>query len=188
MYRNQLVAALLTGSILLAVSGCTAVTDAVGGAVSEVGTAIQAEGRGYGKTYELKQDETMKTAFFDLTVNSVTTAETFEDFLPVVEGDQFLVVNVTVTSTLADAGPIPMYYSDFELKWEAAGEETILPDMAFAEDQLADEYELAEGESSTGNLIFEVPNAVSAFDFKFYEVWDDEFEGNTYWMALAAEA
>lgn len=173
-------AAFLVGAMLFTMTGC----GDMGGALSDVGDELKADGREHGQTYELEQNQNMKTAFFDLNINSVQIAETFEDYLPNDDIRQFLIVNVTIKNTFEDSASIPMFYDDFGLSWEILGDDTIYPEEKFAEDQLPDEYEIYKTEQRTGNIIYEVPADITEFDFKYYEVYEDDFEGNTFVMKI----
>lgn len=181
---KKLIAIALVFCALLLPTGCDAKQ-----ALDDVSNAAQAQGRPSGETYELKQDETMKTAFFDCKVNSVEMRDAFGGYAPSDDTHKFLVVNLSITNTFEDDTSIPMYYDDFELKWDDLGDNTIFPEPYFlsedSEDEmLPDEYEIFKGESRTGNIVFEVPGDKTEFDLKFYELWSDDFEGNTYFVSL----
>ena len=85
-------------------------------------------------------------------------------------------------NTFEDFDSIPMFCDDFELTWETLEGETTFPEYQFYDGQLPDEYSLKHGESRTGNLVFIVPKDVYTYQMKYFEMWDDNFIGNTYYI------
>ena len=75
-----------------------------------------------------------------------------------------------------------MFCDDFELTWEQLQGETTFPEYQMNDEQLPDSYELKYGESKTGNLIFITPRNIKDYQMKYYEIWDDNFIGNTYYI------
>lgn len=150
--------------------------------LKEVSTQWKANGRAYGQEFVYEQGQTVQTAFFNVTINQVTTAEEIEGYVPENSEHCFAVVNITVENTFEDFDSITMLCNDFELTWDALEGETTFPEYQFYDGQLPNEYNLAYGESKTGNLIFIVPKEVYAYQMKYYEIWDDNFIGNTYYM------
>ncbi len=159
-------------------SSCSAANDAA--------TAIQAQGREYGETFELNDGDTMSTAFFDMTVNSAKIASEIDGYVPNNDTDTFLIVNITVNNTFDSDDPIPMSDADFELGYNGADESlTIFPESEFASDQLPSEYQIEKDGSVTGNLIYVVPSDADNFRIYYYDLWDDDFEGNKYWLPFS---
>jgi len=127
--------------------------------------------------YTFERDETIKTSFFDLKVNSVTVTDTLGSN-SAYENEQFIVVNVTMNSL--DEAPIDMYYSDFVLEWDS---NYCYPlESGYTDNQLPDEYLITTG--TTGDLVFAVPDDVSVviFDYLDYYLFDgsDEVYYNAY--------
>lgn len=147
-------------------------------AVNDVALAIQADGREYGMTYNLSQTDVMTTAFFQLAINSVNVVDELEGYVPN-DGYKFMVVNVSITNTFGSE--IPMYDADFAMLW--AEDEGAYPDTDFT-DALPAEYDIADGETTTGNLVYIVPADKTNFILQYYDLWDDDFEGNTYNMRI----
>lgn len=174
---------LFLAALLAAALFCTGCSDVVEGIVN----AAKAEGRVYGQTLELEEGDTMSTAFFDMTVNAATMLPALDGYIPNLESDRFLVVNITVTNTFGEA--IPMSDADFELGYDGADETaTIFPESEFATDQLPATYEIQQGGSQTGNLIYVVPADAEDFRIYYYDLWSDDFEGNTYWLPFSVSA
>ena len=177
---KKLAALLLAGCLLLATAGCGAKD-----VLEDVGTEIKADGRAHGQTTSHSEGETAKTAFVEYTVNSARMEPELEDYTPTDPNHTFVVVNITVKNTFEDDAKIPMFYTDFTLTWDGMGDTTVYPESEFAEGQLPDEYELFKGESRTGDLIFVAPADAKGFSLRYIEVWDDDFEGNSYFIPFS---
>ena len=144
-------------------------------------------GRDSGKTFDAEgYDQSLSTAFFDFQVNSAQMVSELDDYYPSDENNSFLVVNITIDNTFADDSSIPMFDTDFVLSWPALEDQSIFCEDSFATDQLPEEYEIFKGESRTGNLIFVVPSSQTSFTLEYLEIYEDEFEGNTYKITFDA--
>lgn len=162
-------------------SGCSVANNAA--------TAIQAQGREYGKTFELNEGDVMSTAFFDMVVNSAEIVDEIDGYVPNNDKDTFLVVNITIDNTFDSSDSIPMANADFELGYNGADENAALfPESEFATNQLPSEYQIEKDSSVTGNLIYVVPNDASDFRIYYYDLWDDNFEGNKYWLPFSVSS
>ncbi len=150
-------------------------------------TACAADKRTSGKTYEAEGFESaLSTAFFDFQVNAAALADSLESYEPRDPQKRFLIVSVTVTSTFAEESAIPMFDTDFALTWPGMEGEPIYCEQNFASTQLPEEYEIRKGESRTGDLVFVVPREQSAFALEYLEIYEDEFEGNTFVVRFEA--
>ncbi|HIY62972.1 MAG TPA: DUF4352 domain-containing protein [Candidatus Mediterraneibacter stercoripullorum] len=175
--KRTLLVCLLVAAVSV-FSGCSAANDAA--------TAIQSQGREYGETFELNEGDTMSTAFFDMAVNSAEMVSEIDGYVPSSDTDTFLVVNITVKNTFIDDNHIPMSDTDFELGYNGADESsTIFPESEFATEQLPAEYQIEINNSLTGNLIYVVPGDADDFRIYYYDLWDDNFEGNAYWLPFS---
>lgn len=56
-----------------------------------------------------------------------------------------------------------------------------------AEEQLPAEYELAVNETRTGDLVFDVPAGEKDFSISHLELFDDDSEGDTFFVYFTAE-
>lgn len=152
----------------------------------EIAIDWKADGREYGKETTYTIEDTIQTAFFKVKVNSVTTQDEIQgendEYVPQDVAHQFIVVNITVENTYDDFDSITMFCDDFELTWEQLEGETTFPEYQMNEEQLPDSYELKYGESKTGNLVFITPRNIKDYRMKYYEIWDDNFIGNTYYI------
>ena len=155
--------------------------------VKKFATDWKADGREYGKEKVYSPDDIVETAFFKLKINSITTESEIEGYVPEDAAHQFIVLNVTIEDTDKNFESIKMLCDDFELTWAELEGETTFPEYQFYEEQLPDSYDLTYGESKTGNLIFITPRNVTNYQLKYYELWDDNFVGNTYYVNFDIE-
>lgn len=155
--------------------------------IKGIATDLKADGREYGQEFTFSQNDTVETAFFNVKINSVKTLREIEGFVPEDNAHQFIVVNVTIENTYDAFDSISMFCDDFELTWEGLEGETTFPEYHLYDEQLPDSYELKYGESKTGNLVFITPRSITDYQMKYYEIWDDNFIGNTYYINFAVE-
>ena len=138
---------------------------------------------------------TMKTYFFDYTVNSAYVCGEFEGYQPA-EGNQLLVADVTIKNTFDEE--IEMYDTDFQAQWGGSGDEDFSVPITWdgseeGADTLTDGqfpaiYTLAKGESKTGLLIFEVPEGKTELSISYMEAFDDNSTGDTFFVNFTAES
>ncbi|WP_325199895.1 DUF4352 domain-containing protein [Oscillibacter sp.] len=144
---------------------------------------------------EARIGDLVHSYFMDFTVNSAyTTADYHGHAAP--EGMKVLVVEMTIRNTFNES--LPMYDDDFQGQWSASSEteEFAWPitegedgsDLdTVAEEQLPAEYELAVNESRTGTLVFDVPADEKDFSISHLELFDDDSEGDTFFVFFTAE-
>lgn len=147
--------------------------------------SVSSEG-GYG---EGRIGDTMKTYFFDYKVNSAYVCEEFAGYQPA-EGKDLLVADVTVKNTFNES--IPMFDSDFQIQWNSDAEEDYDVPISYygnevSDEQLPESYELAINEEKTGLLVFEVPEGEKDFSISYLELFDDDSEGDVYFVFFTAE-
>lgn len=151
---------------------------------------VQAEGitaqDGYG---EGRMGDTMKTYFFDYAVNSAYLCDEFNGYVPT-EGNRLLVAEVTVKNTFNES--IVMYDTDFQVQWNSTGEEDYDFPITFyadpvSDEQLPAEYELGINKDRTGLLVFEIPADRKDFSISYLELFDDDSEGNVFFVFFTAE-
>nr|WP_325212049.1 hypothetical protein [uncultured Oscillibacter sp.] len=137
----------------------------------------------------------MHSYFMDFTVNGAYTAAEYHGHAAP-EGMKVLVVNMTIKNTFNES--LPMYDDDFQGQWSASSEtdEFAWPiteaedgsDLdTVAEEQFPAEYELAVNESRTGDLVFDVPADEKDFSISHLELFDDDSEGDTFFVFFTAE-
>lgn len=143
---------------------------------------------GYG---EGRQGDVMRTYFFDYTINDAYTCTDLNNYVPA-DGNQLLVVNITVKNT--SRASLEMYDSDFQAQWGGDGDDdyswpiTVAAEEAQATaDQLPGTYELAIDESRTGTLVYEVPTGEQDFSISYMELFDNDTEGDTFFVYFTAK-
>lgn len=139
--------------------------------------------------------DTMRTYFFDFTLNEAYTYSRYEGYIPT-PGYDLLAAEVTVKNTFQEG--ITMFDWDFIVLYDDnAGEEQIydypitsyedleIPEAA-RETLLPSEYALEKGESLTGLLLFEVPAGDTEFTVSYLESFEDDTTGDTFSVDIAA--
>lgn len=138
---------------------------------------------------EGRAGDLMHSYFMDFTVNSAYTAAEYHGHTAP-EGMRVLVVEMTVKNTSSTS--LPMYDVDFQGQWTASAEtdEFAWPitEETDAEEQFPAEYELAVNESRTGTLVFDVPEDEKDFSISHQELFDDDTEGDMFFVFFTAEA
>ena len=144
---------------------------------------------------EARIGDLVHSYFMDFTVNGAyTTADYHGHTAP--EGGKVLVVEMTIKNTFNES--LPMYDDDFQGQWSAS---PVTDEFAWpitesedgseletvAEEQLPAEYELAVNETRTGTLVFDVPADEKDFSISHLELFDDNSEGDTFFVFFTAE-
>lgn len=172
---KKIVPMLLVLTLTLAMMGC--------------GKKVDSDGYKEGKL-----GDTMKTYFFNYTVNSAYLTNDFEGYTPS-EGNTLLVAEVTVKNTFKE--DIEMYDTDFQAQWNSDGDDDFSVPITFNgteegvaplnEKQFAGTYNLPKGEEMTGLLIFEIPAGNTDLSISYMEAFDDDSTGTTYFVYFTAE-
>lgn len=175
-------------ALALVLSACGG-GDSPGGAENQ---EIYAE-NGYG---EGRMGDVIHSYFMDFSVDSAYTAGEYHGHAAP-EGKQVLVVGLTVKNTSKTS--LPMYGSDFQAQWTASeetdeyawpiteGADGSMLDTV-AEEQLPGEYELRVNESRSGTLVFDVPAGEKDFSISHQELFDDDTDGDLFFVYFTAEA
>ena len=132
---------------------------------------------------------------FDYTVNSAHMAKEYEGYHPA-EGNELLVAEVTVKNTSTSS--IEMYDTDFQVQWNSDDEnafcypittdpETFEELPPLTDEQLPGTYPLSVDEEVTGLLVYEVPAGNRDFSISYLEQFDDNSEGDTFFVFFTAE-
>lgn len=163
-------AALLGAAVLvMSAAGCSALPSSI-------------TGQQQTKTGEI--GDTMSNYFFDFTVQSAALADSYADYVPQ-QGNRLLTVEITIENTFGEE--IPMWDDDFMVAWGSGDEDYALPLDAQDDGQLPEEYKLADDESRTGLLVFEVPEDQNEFSLSYMEYFDNETEGDIYFVDFTVE-
>ena len=126
--------------------------------------------------------DTMSNMFFDFTVNSAGTVDSYDGYTPS-DGNQLILCNITLKNTFGEA--LPMYDSDFQLQWGDGDEDYAWSVDPLEEDgsgmptndQMPLEWSMDDGAVETYDLLFEVPADVTNFSIVYLEQYTDE-DGN----------
>jgi hypothetical protein len=153
------------------------------GSQMDIVKMLEAEGRPFNNVTTGKVGDTLTNTFFEWTVKSVVTKDTLtvdgEEYVPDTDGYQFLLVDITTKNIFDKSNP--MGNPDFSIIWNE-GDETFeaYAYNEFMDGMYPDEFWQEVGQSDSGTLVFEVPKSVSSAIIAYYEIWDDDFEGDTY--------
>ena len=175
--------------LVLTLSACGGKGSSSAG-TAESGEVYAEDGYGEGRIGDV-----MHSYFMDFTVNSAYTTSDYHGHTAP-EGMKVLVVNMTIKNTFNES--LPMYDDDFQGQWSASPEtdEFAWPiteaedgsDLeVVSEEQLPAEYELAVNETRTGDLVFDVPADEKDFSISHLELFDDDSEGDTFFVFFTAE-
>ena len=167
-------AVLALGCLFL--SGCQDITE-----------VLQSQNRDSGQSVVAQQPDSLTNAFFEYAVKSAQVVEALPDGSTAEdEGDRILIVEVEIHNVFGEE--IPMSNMDFELKYQGMTEEySGYPlEAGYLDGQLEDEWNMAADDTETGSLLFIVPSGVTEFGLEYVELWDDDFEGNTYTIEFTA--
>ena len=130
--------------------------------------------------------EVMHTYWFDFTVEDAYACSDYEGYTAS-EGKQLVVVTLSLKNTFPQSLPMSQY--DFQIQWGGEGDDDYeWPISAVAGEQFPDEYTLAINESRSGVLVYEAPEGVSDFSVSFGEYFEDESEGDVYFIYFTATA
>lgn len=139
--------------------------------------------------------DTMRTYFFDYTVNSAYTCSKYNTYIPT-PGYDLLAVEVTITNTHTDS--LPMFdwdfvvlYSDFTndediYDYPITSYEDVVISESTRQTLLPSEYTLEKEERRTGLLLFEVPAGDTEFTISYIESFEDDSIGDTFDVAVTA--
>lgn len=182
MTKKRLLALALAA--LLALGALTACGGNGGTAGGEDDSAGQEEGYvpGGGLGY---LGDVMHTYWFDFTVEDAYACQSYGGYTAAAD-KQLVVVTMTVKSTFLQS--VPMGQLDFQIQWGGEGEEDFAwPLAAQEEEQLPDEYSLGINEERSGVLVYEVPAGAVDFSVSFAEYFEDETEGDVYFVYFTAD-
>ncbi|MDE6280906.1 MAG: hypothetical protein K2M15_03795 [Oscillospiraceae bacterium] len=135
--------------------------------------------------------DTLRTAFFDMTINDPYTCDEFDGLIPD-EGYKFLVAELTLYNYTDDSQP--MFDTDFEVIWDLDDDDawawpeydTVTdangePEYFVRSDkQLPTEYTLGIHKTITGILLYQVPVDSTDYYIDFYELYDDGTDEGRY--------
>lgn len=133
---------------------------------------------------ELEKDEIhavgekISTAFFDYTVTGTTSGRNFEG-RRAESGCVFVTVELSIKNT--EHYTMPMGRYDFQLQWGGGADEYCYPLEQYCQAQLPDEYDIPEGESVEGVLVFQVPRSQTDLALGFLEIFENDEQGKAFY-------
>lgn len=159
---------------------------------SDVGKFIEADGRSYGKTYTAKMNELQQNSFFSQKVTDAIRLKDLGNYTAN-EGWDFLAVEVSVTNTFKEDIPMTLY--DFTVRW-GEGEEDFEQAFPMEEGEengygftdYGEDFVLSPAKSFKGWCYFMVPFDADNILFEYVELYEDDFDGNTYQVELGNPA
>jgi|GEM_PF-1656419 len=145
------------------------------------GDGIKADDSGYAYGYI---GDKMSDAFFDFTVNSAESAQSYKDYTAA-EGNKLVIVDITIHNTFR--GSVPMFATDFYVVYDWNSDPVAYADPINSEDaaltygdMLPNEYSMAINEEVNGLLVYEVPESTKDVTLLFDEYFENEEWGDTY--------
>lgn len=149
--------------------------------------ALAGLGAGTPTTHEGKPGDRMKAYFFDFTVAGARAVDSYAGYIPS-EGMRFIEVQITTTNTFGET--LPMYDTDYELRW---GTRNAMQDYAITLDAMDEqgaprEYMLADKESMTYFYVYEAPVDISSFELFHQEEMEnadgDQITGDSFYIGF----
>ena len=139
--------------------------------------------------------DAMRTSWFDFTVNEAYLCGEYEGY-EAAEGNVLVVVDMTLYNYSTFS--VPMYDTDFELLWYDSNDEfcyafpVTCPEDENSEgaepvgDMLETEYTLGIHQTVEGVHVYEVPEGSTDFSLGFQEYFEDETEGDVFFVYFTA--
>ncbi len=132
--------------------------------------------------------DTLRTAFFDLTVNDAWLCDEYEGYVPS-EGNTLLAADVTIYNYTSVS--VPMFDTDFQVCWGTEEDEFAVPVTTARDgypntgvdpvgDMLPESYSIGIHKTRQGILLFEVAQGVEDYAIAFQELYESGDEGEIY--------
>ncbi len=140
-------------------------------------------------TYEGRIGSTMKTQWFNFTINDAYyTKDAIGGYTPS-DGNVLVVVDMTVKNTFSQS--IDMYTYDFQLQWNDDADDAYSFPVETSEkvldDQFDDEYTLKVDKEASGCYIFEAPEGNEDFSVSYLEYDENDNEGDLFFVYFSAD-
>lgn len=130
--------------------------------------------------YSGRVGDHMRNIFFEYTINSVEYPDSYGDITPA-DGNQLILADVTVRNVFSQTLPMSIY--DFQIQWGEGDEDFGYQAEGLTGDNLMpDQYQLLRGASESYKLLYEVPADATEFSISYLEVWDDNTEGDVFFV------
>lgn len=136
--------------------------------------------RGEQSYYAGRVGDHMRNVFFEFTVNSVEYPDAYGNITPAA-GNQLILADVSVRNVFSQTLPMSIY--DFQVQWGEGDEDFGYQAEGLVGDNLMpDQYQLLRGASESYKLLYEVPADATEFSISYLEVWDDNTEGDVFFV------
>ncbi len=179
--KKSLWIAVIMVCLLVFVTGCGSTPAAETPQTLITGAEKLEDGRETGGVAEGRLGDTLANNFFAYSVNKAYLAAEHEGKAPAA-GHAYLVAEITVKNIYGE--PLPMWADDFQVQWGEGDEDYGFPLTGFSDSQMAEEYELAKGETITKNVVYEVPipEDENEYSISYLEYYEDDVEGNVFFI------
>lgn len=158
---KRLVALLLAAVMAASVIGCVGSAD---------GVVHPKNGLAEGKI-----GDTMRTYWFDFSVNSAYLCDSFSGY-NAADGNNLLVVDITIINTFGEI--LPMFDGDFLVDWDPDDDDAYAFPVENASslnsNVLPSKYYLTADGTEKGLLLYEVPDGYTDFAIAYIEISDEE--------------
>ncbi|MCH5338580.1 MAG: hypothetical protein J1E03_07355 [Acetatifactor sp.] len=128
---------------------------------------------------EGKIGDTMRTYWFDFSVNSAYLCDSFSGY-DAADGYNLLVVDITVTNTFSEI--LPMYDDDFWIDWDSDDDDAYAYPVenasSLSSNVLPSEYYLMIDETENGLLLYEIPDGYTDLAIAYIELTDQNETGD----------
>ncbi len=148
----------------LTLGACGGSGDPVEQAANDIGDAVTQAFQGdvmceIGKEYSTK--------WFKFTVESLSTASSFEGYTAA-DGMTLVIVHVTITNTFGSTQPFGTF--DWFITADSLGEDYIFPMSPLSSGMMPDNFDLADGETVTYDVVIEYPSDLQNPNFTYIEL------------------
>lgn len=128
--------------------------------------------------YDGRIGDTLSTAFFDFTVDSVDLT----DAVAAEEGMMVLDVVITVKNTFGEE--IPMFYNDFQMQYGEGDYDCCysLIEDTLPENTVPERYGLKRAETVSYHYYYPVPEDATEFAIAYLEVYEDDSTGDAFFI------
>ena len=136
------------------------------------------------ESHSAKIGEKLSNEFFDMTVNSAHRMTSVNGYTPNDETFEFLCVNVKVRNNNFETVNVGTY--DFTIRW-GDGEDDFdyaIEQEGFGFDNYPAEIDLPAMKFVEGNVFFMVPADAETLSFEYIVLYDNNTEGDTYYVEL----
>lgn len=181
---KKIIPAVFCGVMCLTLAGCGS------NPVSEVSKFLEAGGREYGKTTTNEMNEEQINSFFALKATEAYRHSSLGGYVPD-EGYDFLAVKVYTRNTFTES--IPMSCYDYNIRWgdgenDFAGAQALDTSNGYGYNDYPENVNLSIGMEKEGYVYFSIPKSATELRLEYIEVYDDDFEGSTFYINLGNPA